>query len=185
MADFDHKLTSSRSLESLDYEENGLYEDTLNLLVPPPVVHTHWRWTTLFTNHTRFSVSPLHEGITPFSNVPELTLSWPAGYRPTDASKLDTSAKKPDPPKKQVSRWILFVLWFNTYRKFFVLIVALNLTGIVMTALGWWHYAEDHLGALVLGNLLCAILMRNELFLRFLYLLAIYGLRSVCTSVRR
>jgi hypothetical protein len=32
---------------------------------------------------------------------------------------------------------------------------------------------------LVLGNLLMAILMRNELFLRFLYIISIYGLRSV------
>jgi hypothetical protein len=48
-----------------------------------------------------------------------------------------------------------------------------------MAALNRFPYAEKHLGALVLGNLLCAILMRNELFLRFLYLIAIHGLRGV------
>lgn len=48
-----------------------------------------------------------------------------------------------------------------------------------MTALGRFPYAENHLGALVLGNLLAAILFRNELWMRFLYTVAIYGLRSV------
>jgi hypothetical protein len=48
-----------------------------------------------------------------------------------------------------------------------------------MAALGRFPYAVKHLGALVLGNLLMAILMRNELFGRFLYIVAIYGLRSV------
>jgi hypothetical protein len=52
----------------------------------------------------------------------------------------------------------------------------LNLTGIILSACGRFKYAEEHLGALVLGNLLCAILMRNELWMRFLYLVAIYGL---------
>lgn len=55
----------------------------------------------------------------------------------------------------------------------------LNMTGIIMAALGRFRYADHHLGALVLGNLLLAVLMRNELFLRFLYTIAIYGLRSV------
>jgi hypothetical protein len=48
-----------------------------------------------------------------------------------------------------------------------------------MCALGHFPYAENHIGYLVLGNLLFAVLMRNELFLRFLYLVAIYGLRPV------
>jgi hypothetical protein len=62
----------------------------------------------------------------------------------------------------------------------------LNLAGIIMAALGRFPYAENHLGALVLGNLLMAILMRNELWFRFMYLVAIYGLRSVssCSLVK-
>ncbi len=88
-------------------------------------------------------------------------------------------AKKVTTPKPKPSRWILAQLWFNTYRKFFTFVTLLNLTGIILAALGRFQYAEDHLGALVLGNLLTAILMRNELFLRVLYTIAIYGLRSV------
>ncbi|SPQ25707.1 5ae41152-2301-4fa9-9a42-00ca209dd214 [Thermothielavioides terrestris] len=86
------------------------------------------------------------------------------------------AAKKPT--KRKVSKWVLFRLWFNTYRKFFTFVTLLNLTGIILAALGHFPYAENHLGALVLGNLLCAVLFRNELFMRFLYTIAIYGLRS-------
>lgn len=124
--------------------------------------------------------SPVHEGITPFSSVPILTLSWPAGEPKADATCLTTIVEKPPAkPKEKISRWILFVLWFNTYRKFFTLVTALNFVGIVMAALGRFKYADDHLGALVLGNLLLAVLMRNELFVRFLYTVFIYSLRSV------
>ncbi|RKU47117.1 hypothetical protein DL546_004670 [Coniochaeta pulveracea] len=86
--------------------------------------------------------------------------------------------KKPAKAKQKVSRWILFQLWFNTYKKFFTFVTLLNLVGITMAALGRFRYANEHLGALVLGNLLMAILMRNELFLRCLYIVAIYGLKS-------
>ena len=77
---------------------------------------------------------------------------------------------KPKPAKKKVSRWIRWQLWFNTYRKFFTFVMALNLTGIVLAATGHWPYARKFTGPIVLGNLLFAILMRNELFGRFLYL---------------
>ncbi|ORX98370.1 hypothetical protein BCR34DRAFT_640930 [Clohesyomyces aquaticus] len=104
----------------------------------------------------------VHEGITPGSSVPELSL-----------------VPKPSPPKPTISKWVLINLWFNTYRKFFTLITLLNLTGIILAAIGRFPYADNHMGALVLGNLLCAILFRNELWMRFLYLVFIYGLRGV------
>lgn len=88
--------------------------------------------------------------------------------------------KRPERPQQNISRWILLRLWFNMYRKFFIFITLLNLTGIIMATLNRFPYATNHLGALVLGNLLCAILFRNELFLRLLYTISIYGLRSVC-----
>ncbi|KAF1961009.1 hypothetical protein CC80DRAFT_523216 [Byssothecium circinans] len=140
-------------------------------------------------NTTFFSpTSPVHEGITPFSSVPELSLSWPgpaSQHKPANASKLATVEveKAPTPPpgakpkKRKISRWILVQLWFNTYRKFFTFVTLLNLSGIILAALGRFPYAENHLGALVLGNLLCAIMFRNELWLRFLYMVAIYGLK--------
>ncbi|KAH7222608.1 uncharacterized protein BKA55DRAFT_599455 [Fusarium redolens] len=85
----------------------------------------------------------------------------------------------PPPPKKQEPRRsTLFVLWFNTYKRLFTFVVTLNLIGIILTSVGQFQYAQNHLGAMVLGNLLFAILMRNELFFRILYMVFIYGLRS-------
>ncbi|KAJ7668550.1 hypothetical protein DFH06DRAFT_203197 [Mycena polygramma] len=74
-------------------------------------------------------------------------------------------------PKRKSNRAIRFQLWFNTYRKFCTLTVTLNLIGLVLAATGKWQYPRRYTGAFVLGNLQCAILMRNELFGRFLYLI--------------
>jgi len=174
-------FTDGRSLNSVDDAENGLYDSSQHLIVPLPMIHMNQRRT----HHvgTKLSPSsPVHEGITPLSSVPELDLLFPLGKQATDASTLETTVKKPGPAqvkKPKIGRWILFNLWFNTYRKFFTFITLLNLTGIILAAIGRFPYAEGHIGALVLGNLLCAILMRNELWMRFLYMVAIYGLRSV------
>jgi hypothetical protein len=90
--------------------------------------------------------------------------------------------------QRKHSRWIRFGLWFNTYRwvasgycghsvltsavrKFFTLIVLLNILGLDFAIMGAWNYARRYMAALVLGHLLTAILVRNELFGRFLYLL--------------
>jgi hypothetical protein len=150
--------------------EKGLYSNTQSLEVLPPLAQVNQK--TQIPMETLLSpISPIYEGITPSSSVPVLSLSCHTKGQGTNATAPDLAAKE--------HRWIVFQLWFNTYRKFFTFVTLLNLTGIIMTALGRFPYAENHLGALVLGNLLCAILMRNELFLRFLYTIAIYGLRSV------
>jgi hypothetical protein len=183
------QLDGGRSQDSFDDAEKGMYDSTLELRAPPPFAYIEPKRTPdLEIDRKLLPTSPVHEGITPFSSVPELSLSWPKGQRATeatDATKLETTVKKPTPKKPKISRWILFDLWFNTYRKFFTFVTLLNSTGIILAALGRFPYAENHLGALVLGNLLCAILMRNELWMRFLYMVAIYGLRGVCASPPR
>ncbi|TFK44880.1 hypothetical protein BDQ12DRAFT_40544 [Crucibulum laeve] len=72
--------------------------------------------------------------------------------------------------QRKPGRWIRFQLWFNTYRKFYMTVMLLNLIGIAFAISGKWTYPRRYTGAFVLGNLLTAILMRNELFGRFLYL---------------
>jgi len=173
-------LTRSPSEDSIDDAEKGIYDSSQDSVVPPPFVYMHKK-RDLHIDSQLCPLSPIHEGITPLSSVPELTLQRPTGWQAIDANVLEATVKKPPPPKPKISRWILLDLWFNTYRKFFTFVTLLNLTGIIMAALNRFHYAEDHLGALVLGNLLCAILFRNELFMRFLYMACIYGLRSVRT----
>jgi hypothetical protein len=175
-------LTSTHSFSSLDDAEKGAYDSTLEFsfdLTPPLPLYLGWEKSSTFFDSTQhlWPLSPVHQGITPAASVPELSLQFPKGSKAADATDLKANVKKPatKAPRK-VSRRVLFILWFNVYRRFFTLITLLNLTGIIMAALGRFSYAENHLGALVLGNLLCAILMRNELFIRFLYMVAIYGL---------
>ena len=45
-----------------------------------------------------------------------------------------------------------------------------NVFGLILAATGVWSYPRDYTGAFILGNLYIAILVRNELFGRFLYL---------------
>lgn len=56
-------------------------------------------------------------------------------------------------------------------RRLFVLTTTLNLIGLILAITNTWSYPRHYSGATVLGNLLMAILMRNELFCRGLYLL--------------
>ncbi|CZT52166.1 related to non-ribosomal peptide synthetase [Rhynchosporium secalis] len=154
-----------------DDVEKGFFNSISHLPTLPPSVRLDEKPPS-YVDSTLWPISPVHEGTTPFSSVPVLALSWPGNGKPP--------ALTPVAPKKPVreSRWIRAQLWFNTYRKFFTFVTLLNLAGIIMLSLGRFPYAETHTGALVLGNLLVAVMMRNELFLRFLYLIAIYGLRS-------
>lgn len=167
----------------IDVEEKALHIDTRMLPRTPALAHVESKASLQHIETIQSPISPVHEGITPFSSVPVLSLSWPAGYRAPDVPKQ--AAKKLSKPKPKTSKWILFQLWFNTYRKFFTFIVSLNLTGIILAACGKFPYAENHLGAMILGNLLMAILMRNELFLRVVYTICIYGLRGVSHSFQR
>jgi hypothetical protein len=168
-----HASSHSRKL---DDAEKGLYNSTQSSAVIP-LTHIDQR-TLIYSESLLSPLSPIREGITPSSSVPVFSLSCTTGCQPGNSAVLDLAAKKAPQPKPKISRWILFQLWFNAYRKFFTFITLLNLTGMIMAALDRFPYAEKHLGALVLGNLLSAILMRSELFLRFLYTIAIYGLRS-------
>ncbi|KAA1470570.1 hypothetical protein DENSPDRAFT_818230 [Dentipellis sp. KUC8613] len=77
----------------------------------------------------------------------------------------------PKKPRKRASLGVRFALWFNTYRKFYTFIVLVNGIGLLLAIIGTWQYPRRYTGALVLGNLLTAILMRNELFGRLLYLI--------------
>ncbi|EAU88161.2 hypothetical protein CC1G_03833 [Coprinopsis cinerea okayama7 len=80
-------------------------------------------------------------------------------------------SSKPAPkPKRKVSKWVRWQLWFNMYRRFFVLSFGLNMIGLVLAATGRWPYAVKYNGAIVVANFNMAILMRNEVFGRLLYL---------------
>ncbi|KAJ3773855.1 hypothetical protein FB446DRAFT_834926 [Lentinula raphanica] len=91
-------------------------------------------------------------------------------YLEVKKSETKEAPKKPTPkPRKKVSRWIRFKIWFNTYRKFFCFTFGLNMIGLGLAASGHFPYAIQQSGAMVVGNLNFAILMRNEIFGRILY----------------
>lgn len=96
----------------------------------------------------------------------------PIPTRPVSKSLVNVQI--PQVPRKRLehrpSRWVRFELWFNTYRKLFTFIVTWNVIGLILTISGVWTYPRRYTSAFVLGNLLMAILVRNELFGRFLYL---------------
>lgn len=48
--------------------------------------------------------------------------------------------------------------------------MSMNIIGMALAVTGQWSYPRNYTGACVLGNLLTAILMRNEIFGRLLYL---------------
>lgn len=107
----------------------------------------------------------------------------------------------PKQPHRKVSRSIRMALWFNTYRfvlaptvsaplnsividrKFFVFTVTLNFIGLILAITDTWSYPRHYTGAFVLGNLLAAILVRNELFGRFLYLIVNTLFSQVCIHI--
>ncbi|KAF7791249.1 hypothetical protein EIP86_002263 [Pleurotus ostreatoroseus] len=92
---------------------------------------------------------------------------------PVPELKKDSAARpsKPTPkPKKKASKWILWQLWYNTYRKLFTITFTLNMIGLGLAASGHWPYAIKYNGAMAVANFNFAILMRNEIFGRLLYL---------------
>jgi hypothetical protein len=104
----------------------------------------------------------------PAINNPLKSDASPPGIHMVSPSEKGSNEKA---KKKKTSRWIRFQLWFNTYRKLYTFVLSLNLVGLLLAALDKWHYPRHYTGAFVLGNLQVAILMRNELFGRFLYLI--------------
>ena len=85
------------------------------------------------------------------------------------------------------SKWTRFRIWYNIYRQvcphqsslchanlipspqFFTLALTLNAVGILLAALGRLPYAQNRTAAISLGNVLAAVVFRNELLLRGLF----------------
>ncbi|KAN0077348.1 hypothetical protein V8E55_011203 [Tylopilus felleus] len=88
-------------------------------------------------------------------------------------SPSNVAKPPPQPPKSQklnISKYVHFIIWYNSYRRFFTVIFILNFIALGFACVGLWPYARRYPGALVVGNLNFAVLMRNEIFGRILYL---------------
>ena len=75
-----------------------------------------------------------------------------------------------------------FILPNPFARKLFTFVFTLNIVGIILAASGHFPYAVKYTGAMALGNLNFAILMRNELFGRSLYLFVNTCFAKVATA---
>ena len=126
----------------------------------------------------------------------------PAVTTTTKEVIVATKPSKPPPkPKKKVPLWIVWTLWFNTYRyivsiaskadrylallfirKFFTFCFGFNMIGLTLAASGHFPYGVTYSGAIVVANFNMAILMRNEVFGRLLYLLVNTLFAKVCAS---
>lgn len=166
--DYNHDHQRDSTTQEVDVEK-GLSTELECLPTRPTAAF-------LATNPTTSVITQGHQSET-LPTLPEKSI--PAPYREVTKSIPIPS----NPTDEGTSRWTLLHLWFNTYRKFFVLCTSLNLAAMIAAGLGHFPYAVENSGAMVLGNLLFAVLVRNELFLRFLYLVVIYGLRSVCVYI--
>ncbi|KAL4074497.1 hypothetical protein V8B97DRAFT_2092582 [Scleroderma yunnanense] len=90
---------------------------------------------------------------------------------PLPSSKAAKPSAPPQEPRKaNVSNYVRFIIWYNAYRRFFTVVLTLNCVGLGFAMAGLWSYAKKYPSAFVLGNLNFAVLMRNEVFGRILYL---------------
>lgn len=97
--------------------------------------------------------------------------------------QVSVCALFPDTPLSEFPPACIFADPF--FRKFFTFVITMNAIGILLAALNVWTYPRHYTGAFVLGNLLTAILVRNELFGRFLYLIVNTFFAKVCTNIKR
>jgi hypothetical protein len=150
--------------------------------------------------------APIPEPDTPLPTAEEkavtLVTEKAAATVPTAQPK---PAAKPGPKWKRASRWIRFKIWYNTYRsvaggtaqvsraaeltrscrKFFTFVLTLNVVGLILAISGKWTYPVHYPSAVILGNLWVAILVRNEVFGRFLYLIVNTLFAKACSSAGR
>ncbi|KAH0830509.1 hypothetical protein J3R83DRAFT_1960 [Lanmaoa asiatica] len=99
---------------------------------------------------------------------PVQSLKKDAPVSPSNVAK--PPPQPPKPQKMKITKYVHFIIWYDSYRRFFTIIFTLNFIGLGFAAAGLWPYALKYPGALVVGNLNFSVLMRNEIFGRLLYL---------------
>lgn len=65
------------------------------------------------------------------------------------------------------------LIWFDLYRKLFALALIFNVGALIAASKGQFGYAKKNMFSMALGNLLVAILVRNELVLRIVYFIIV------------
>ncbi|EIW60578.1 uncharacterized protein TRAVEDRAFT_19223 [Trametes versicolor FP-101664 SS1] len=105
--------------------------------------------------------------------------------------KRDPYALVKGAPKREATKLTVFLLWYNMYRKLFTIAFTANIIMFGFAVSGHWPYATMYAGAFAVANFNTALLVRNEIFGRFLYLFcntffakwAPLWFRLTCTNV--
>ena len=79
--------------------------------------------------------------------------------------------KKADAAATRLQR---FREWLSLYRIIFLSLISLNLVGVVFTLAHKWDFASDNSATIALCFITGAILVRNELFVRCLYMILLF-----------
>nr|XP_023919359.1 adenylate-forming reductase 03009-like [Quercus suber] len=91
------------------------------------------------------------------------------------ASKRDQASSKPAARKKH-SRLSIILLdqgLFTVYKRLFVVCLTLNITGLVLAAMGQFPYARNRAALFSIVNILALTLCRSEAFLRVVFWLSV------------
>ncbi|KZT65437.1 hypothetical protein DAEQUDRAFT_523040 [Daedalea quercina L-15889] len=91
---------------------------------------------------------------------------------PVPSEKKETLASPPPKPKPGVykySKWVIWTLWYDMYRKLFTIVFSVNIILFGFAVSGHWSYAYKYGGAMAVGNFNVSVLVRNEIFGRCLY----------------
>ncbi|EPT05897.1 hypothetical protein FOMPIDRAFT_1110294 [Fomitopsis schrenkii] len=98
----------------------------------------------------------------------DLTVSTKVVPVPSEKKPAAPPAKKPPPPPTTPNR-ILWILWYDMYRKLFTISFSVNIIMFGFAVSGHWPYAYRYGGAMAVGNFNVSVLVRNEIFGRCLY----------------
>lgn len=118
-----------------------------------------------------------------------------------ELDKRASGVNNPPTRSKKTPKRIIFKVWFNTYRyvtlainkfvttqiapprRFFVFTLGVNLIGLGLAAFGIWRYGNQSSSAIITANFNVAVLMRNEIFQRIIYLAVNILFAKVCCFI--
>ncbi|XP_059624799.1 adenylate-forming reductase 03009-like isoform X1 [Cornus florida] len=92
---------------------------------------------------------------------------------PPAKSKREQPPKPTKPKESRLSVILLDQGLFTVYKRLFVVCLALNITGLVLAAIGHFPYARNRAALFSIGNILALTLCRSEACLRVVFWLAV------------
>ncbi|CAM6090168.1 unnamed protein product [Calypogeia fissa] len=92
---------------------------------------------------------------------------------PTELQK-QPSRKTTTKAKSRLQTIILKQSWFTVYKRLYLLAITLNAIGLTLAGANYFPYAKSNAVVFSLGNIMMCVLVRNEVFLRLIFWLAVH-----------